>query len=80
MKATIKNIGQLCRIRICTYKSFRHYGGREINESVSYANAILVGLQDSTQCYLVELLDASCGFIKGHKIAVNDNDFELINN
>jgi hypothetical protein len=74
MKANKSNIGQTYKVRIVSYKSFRHYGGREITEKIDFVDAVLVGLQDSDQRYIVSLTQSCIGFPKGHKIAVTENN------
>jgi len=78
MKANQSNIGQTYKVRIVSYKSFRHYGGREITEKVDFVDAVLVALQDSDQRYIVSLNESCAGFPKGHKIAVNENNLIIL--
>ena len=59
------------KVRINTYKSFRHYGGREIKTTSHIVNATFCFEQpiDSTT---VVTLDEAVGdsYPKGHKIAI----------
>ena len=60
-------------VRIHAYKSFRHYGGREITTSTKIVDADFICIQrDDT--VLVTLNEAVFGYPKGHKIAVLKND------
>ena len=64
------------KIRLHTYKSFRHYGGREITAYNHTCEAKLIEKQrDGT--YYVELLTDCANFKKGHKIAVLSIDFDV---
>jgi len=83
MKATSENIGQTYKVRLLNYKSFRHYGGREIETFANIVEAVLVALQDGHQPFVVTL-NEDCKNYKGqvqyragHKIAVCENDFAL---
>lgn len=83
VKATDENIGETFKVRLLSYTSFRHYGGREIKTDAHTVDAVLVGIQDGHQRYIVELThdcrDAhgKIQYKSGHKIAVCDNDFSL---
>ena len=63
-------------IRLYKYKSFRHYGGREIETSAYLCKALFIKRQ-SDNTNLVQLLEDCCGYKSGHLIAVNDNDFNV---
>lgn len=63
------------KVRLFTYKSFRHYGGREIQTTQYVCDAVFVA--DQTHTKVVELLSACAGFDKGHKIAVMNKDFDI---
>lgn len=63
------------KVRLFTYKSFRHYGGREIVTTPHICNASFVADQTHTQ--VVELLEDCAGWKKGHKIAVQNKDFNI---
>jgi hypothetical protein len=63
------------KVRLFTYKSFRHYGGREITTTPHICEALFIADQKHTQ--VVELLADCAGFKKGHKIAVNNKDFDI---
>jgi hypothetical protein len=83
MKATNQNIGETFKVRLLNYTSFRHYGGREIQTFANIVDAVLVGLQEGHQRYIVTLVN-DCKDSKnrlqykaGHKIAVCENDFAL---
>lgn len=77
MKATNLKIGQTCKIRLLSYKSIRHYGGREILTHEDILDATLVALQDDFLRYIVVLNSDAAGYRKGHKIAVCDKDFMI---
>lgn len=83
MKATKENIGQTFKIRLNSYKSIRHYGGREITPYKHIVNATLIGLQRGPQYYIMSLQSdmkdykGRVQFKKGHKIAVTDRDFDV---
>jgi hypothetical protein len=63
-------------IRLLSYKSFRHYGGREITATPHLCKALFIKRQiDHTN--VVELLEDCAGYSKGHIIAVSDNDFNV---
>lgn len=65
------------KIRLLSFKSFRHYGGREITTKVNFCQAVLIDTQSGYQKYIVELLEDCAGFKKGHKIAISENDYNL---
>lgn len=83
MKATKENIGQTYIVRLMSYKSVRHYGGREITPVAHFIEATLVAIQDGYQPYVVTLNEdmkdyaGRMQYRKGHKIAVTENDFAL---
>ena len=83
MKATNSNIGETFKVRLLNYTSFRHYGGREIQTFANIVDAVLVGLQEGHQRYIVTLLNdckdskGRTQYKAGHKIAVCENDFAL---
>lgn len=54
MKATNNNIGETFKVRLLNYKSFRHYGGRDIQTLANIVEAVLVGLQDGHQRYIAD--------------------------
>lgn len=70
-------INQEVNIRLFSYKSFRHYGGREISTTTHICKAILVGTQNDHQKYIVTLSEPCMAFKVGHKIAVCENDFNI---
>ena len=76
MKANIE-IGQEVKVRIVSFTSFRHYGGREITSKSNIVNAKLIKMQSGFQPYIVELLDKCESLPKGHKIAVSETDFNI---
>jgi len=76
MKTKIE-IGQQVKVRILSFTSFRHYGGREISTKPNVSNSILVAIQSGYQPYIVELLEDCAGLKKGHKIAIAENDFNV---
>lgn len=77
MKATNLNIGQPCKVRLLSYKSIRHYGGREIRTYEHMVDATLVALQNDFLRYVVVLNSDAIGYKKGHKIAVCEKDFMI---
>lgn len=83
MKATIENIGQTYKVRLMSYKSVRHYGGREITPFAHFVDATLVNIQDGFQPYVVTLnadmkdYKGRLQYKAGHKIAICENDFAL---
>ena len=64
------------KIRLYTYKSFRHYGGREITTASHICSATLIEVQ-SDGTYYVELSEDCAGFQRGHKIAVPSKDYNI---
>lgn len=64
------------KIRLLTYKSFRHYGGREITTTSHICSAVLIEQQRDHSFY-VELLEDCAGFKKGYKIAVLENNYDI---
>lgn len=73
----ITESGVVVKVRLFTYKSFRHYGGREIKTISHTCSATLIGLQNGHQKYIVELLEPCAGWPTGHKIAVSENNFNI---
>ena len=67
--------GNQVKVRLFTYKSIRHYGGREIKQTSHICNATF--LIDQVHTKVVELLEDCAGFKKGHKIAVLNIDFNI---
>lgn len=64
------------KVRLYTYKSFRHYGGREITTTPHVCNATFIKNQiDHT--ILVELLENCAGHKAGTQIAVLEKDFDI---
>jgi hypothetical protein len=63
------------KVRLFSYKSYRHYGGREINTTAHICDAIFVADQIDTK--VVVLLSDCAGYKKGHKIAVQNNNFDI---
>lgn len=63
------------RVRLYTYKSLRHYGGREINTTSHLCDAVFIADQIHTK--VVELLNDCAGYKKGHKIAIDNKDFDI---
>lgn len=60
-------------IRLYTYKSFRHYGGREITTKTHLCRALFVDNQtDGT--VLFQLLDDCAGYKKGNKVSILAKD------
>lgn len=64
------------KVRLFTYKSFRHYGGREITTTPHICLAKFIKSQ-SDHTEVVELLEPCAGWKAGHKIAVQTKDFNL---
>ena len=64
------------KIRLYTYKSFRHYGGREINTTSHICSAIFLFEQtDGTN--VCQLCEDCAGYKIGSKIAILEKDFNL---
>jgi hypothetical protein len=74
---TIIEVGSEVNIRLFTYKSRRHYGGRDITTTAHIVKAKLYATQGGHQKYIVDLLEAGAGYPKSHRIAVCENDFNL---
>ena len=71
------NQGTKIKVRLFTYKSFRHYGGiREISTTSHICEALYVKTEPNGT-NLVELVEECEGYRKGHYIAVTDTDFNL---
>jgi hypothetical protein len=66
----------MVQVRLHAYKSFRHYGGREITTYNHICNAVFVAPQ-SDGTMLVKLTETCAGFKAGHLIAVNKIDFDV---
>ena len=67
---------QAINIRLYTYKSFRHYGGREISTTPHICKAAVLS-ENRDNTILVELLEDCAGFKSGHKISIQPKDFNL---
>lgn len=68
--------GYVVTVRFSTYKSHRHYGGRQILTTTHLCRATFVEMQrDHTA--LVVLLENCAGYCAGHKIAINPIDFNI---
>lgn len=65
------------KIRLYSYKSFRHYGGREITTTPHTCEAELVKTQPGHQPYICRLLTACSGYPAGHLIAVREKDYNV---
>lgn len=64
------------KVRLYTYKWFRHYGGREISTESHICNASFIKAQiDHT--FVVKLEDDCAGHKKGSMIAVLEKDFNI---
>ena len=63
-------------VRLYSYKSFRHYGGREITTTPYICKAEFVANQQD-HSIVVKLLEGCAGFKSGHLIAVNPIDFDI---
>jgi len=69
--------GTVIKVRLYEFKSFRHYGGREITTIPHVCHAKFIEEQrDHT--LLVQLIETCMLFKSGHKIAVLPKDFNLI--
>ena len=66
----------LVNVRLYSYKSFRHYGGREITTIPYICSAILIEEQRDHTFY-VELTEDCALFKKGHRIAVLPKDYNV---
>lgn len=65
----------LIKVRLFTYKSRRHYGGRDITPMPHICGAKF--LFDQVHTKVVELQEDCAGFRRGHKIAVQNSDFDI---
>ena len=74
---TITEMGMVVKVRLFSYKSFRHYGGREITGTPYICAATVVGIQEGHQKYIVELLEPCAGYPTGHKIAVSEKNYNI---
>lgn len=63
------------RVRLFSYKSFRHYGGREITTNAHFCDALF--LEDQGSSKVVSITDDCAGYKAGHKISVMNKDFNL---
>lgn len=63
------------KVRLFTYKSFRHYGGREIITTPHICKAEF--LADQIDTIVVRLLEPCAGFNTGHKISVQPKDYDI---
>ena len=77
MSTTATTPGAEIKVRLYTYKSRRHYGGRDITTTSHVVKARLFGTQGGHQKYIVELLEDGAGYAKGHKIAISEDDFNV---
>lgn len=69
-------IGPTVNVRLYSYKSRRHYGGRDITTTAHTCPAVFKFKQrDGT--LVVELAAECTGFKKGHVIAVLPKDFNI---
>lgn len=64
------------KVRLFSYNSFRHYGGREIATTPYICLATFIQYQ-SDHTMIVELLEDCAGYKKGHKIAVLEQNFNI---
>ena len=62
-------------VRLYTYKSFRHYGGREITTTPHICRAVLIESKEHT--HIVKLLQKCAELNVGHLIGVLDKDFNI---
>ena len=65
------------KIRLFSYKSFRHYGGREITTTPHICNAEFIKEQPVDHTIVVKLSEDCGNFKKGHIIAVQEKDFDI---
>lgn len=63
------------KVRLFTYRSIRHYGGRNITTTAHICNAQLVA--DDKHTKIVILLQDCAGYKVGHKIAVQNKDYNI---
>ena len=67
-------------IRLSSFKSLRHYGGRDITTFAHIVNATLTAIQDGAAPYIFTLNqdvknnNGATIYKAGHKIAVNSRD------
>ena len=64
------------KIRLQEFKSFRHYGGREITTYNHLVEAEFI-TQQRDGSYLCILKEDGAGFKAGHKISVIAKDFDV---
>lgn len=64
-------------VRLTTYKSRRHYGGRHVTPKQHIVKAKFIKEQPGYQPYIVELVEAAAGYNKGHRIAITKKDFNI---
>lgn len=62
-------------VRVYRYTSVRHYGGRQITTIPFIVKAKYLYSQSHTE--VVELLEGSEAYPKGHKLAVMTKDFNI---
>ena len=65
------------KVRLYSYTSFRHYGGREINTTPYVCSAIFIEKLTINNTNIVALTEDCAGYKKGHKIAVMEKDFNV---
>jgi len=63
-------------VRLFTYKSFRHYGGRVITPTAHICKARLIEIQQD-HSYYVELLEDCAGHKCGKKISVIKHNYNV---
>ena len=83
MEISNKQIGDIFKVRIITYKWFRHYGGREVKTFSNEVNAILLGLQEGDQPYIVSIvndvidINGKLQYKAGTKLGISKKDFNF---
>jgi hypothetical protein len=73
---TFPQLGDTLKVRLFTYKSRRHYGGRDVTTFPHICNAKFL-YQQTQWSFVVELLEPCAAFPAGHKIAVIEKDFNI---
>lgn len=69
-------VGSKVKVRLYSFKSFRHYGGREITTIPFICEATYLFPQ-TDDTFVVELDEPCMFFKKGHKIAIMPKDFNI---
>lgn len=68
--------GDTITVRLYSYKSVRHYGGRNITTAAHTCKASYDISQDD-HTHVVYLLEDCAGYKKGHRMAIQTIDFNV---